>query len=187
MKILKESKTQLPITYLTNFVSRGWEEVGMLKEEVEAIKKEFKDIKKIEECVGNLIDTYLICIGTIEGILNDKKYVEFPEEVKEALTEEINPDLTAIDIIKDKLDIKSEDNEITFAEKGQIEEEDADKLVVEVSDEELEIIETEINEDEIEDESEEEIEAFEDEKIEEKPAKKADDFEPFEYFVDFED
>jgi hypothetical protein len=163
----------------------------MLKEEIEAIKAEFKDVKKIEDCVSNLVDAYLICIGYIEGILNDKKYVEFPEEVKEALTEEIDPDLTAIDVIKDKLDIKSEDNEITFAEKGQIEEEDADKLVVEVSDEELEVIESEISEEESEEESEEkseeEIEAFEDEEIEEKPAKKVDDFEPFEYFVDFED
>jgi hypothetical protein len=163
----------------------------MLKEEIEAIKAEFKDVKKIEDCVSNLVDAYLICIGYIEGILNDKKYVEFPEEAKEALTEEIDPDLTAIDVIKDKLDIKSEDNEITFAEKGQMEEEDADKLVIEVSDEELEVIESEISEEETEDESEEkseeEIEAFEEEEIEEKPAKKDDNFEPFEYFVDFED
>jgi hypothetical protein len=167
----------------------------MLKEEIEAIKAEFKDVKKIEDCVSNLVDAYLICIGYIEGILNDKKYVEFPEEAKEALTEEIDPDLTAIDVIKDKLDIKSEDNEITFAEKGQMEEEDADKLVIEVSDEELEVIESEISEEEIEEEteeeseekSEEEIEVFEDEEIEEKPTKKVDDFEPFEYFVDFED
>ena len=187
MKILKESKEQLPITYLTNFVSRGWEEVGMLKEEIEAIKAEFKDVKKIEDCVSNLIDAYLICIGYIEGILNDKKYVEFPEEAKEALTEEINPDLTAIDIIKDKLDIQGEDNEVIFAEKGQMEEEDADKLVIEVSEEELEVIESEISEDESEEKSEEEIEDFEDEEIKEKPAKKDDNFEPFEYFVDFED
>ena len=37
MKILKESKENLPIAFLTDFISKGWEEVGYLKADIEAI------------------------------------------------------------------------------------------------------------------------------------------------------
>lgn len=180
MKI-NENKDNLPITYLTTLVSRGWEEVGMLREEIEAVKKEFKNTGAIEECVNNLIDAYLICIGTVEGILDNKKYVKFPEEasaLKEAV-EEIKPEMEAIDVIKNQVELQVEDDEVSLVNKGA---EDADKLVLDVSDEEHEILESEF-------EDNEDFEYIADDEVE-KNNKSSDnkekEFEPFEYFCDFE-
>lgn len=180
MKI-NENKDNLPITYLTTLVSRGWEEVGMLREEIEAVKKEFKNTSAIEECVNNLIDAYLICIGTVEGILDNKKYVKFPEEasaLKEAV-EEIKPEMEAIDVIKNQVELQVEDDEVSLVNKGA---EDADKLVLDVSDEEREILESEF-------EDNEDFEYIADDEVE-KNNKSSDnkekEFEPFEYFCDFE-
>ena len=96
MKILKENKImqeELPITFITSFVSRGWEEVGMLKEQIKALKSEFKNIDKIEEILQGLIDAYLINIGQLELFLHDNDYVEVPnieeqEEESKALEKE---------------------------------------------------------------------------------------------------
>lgn len=90
MKILKEQQTrqdELPITFITSFVSRGWEEVGMLKEQIKALKTEFKNVDKIEEILQGLIDAYLINIGQLELFLQENDYVEVPE-VEETETEE---------------------------------------------------------------------------------------------------
>lgn len=180
MKI-NENKDNLPITYLTTLVSRGWEEVGMLREEIEAVKKEFKNTGAIEECVNNLIDAYLICIGTVEGILDNKKYVKFPEEasaLKEAV-EEIKPEMEAIDVIKNQVELQVEDDEVSLVNKGA---EDADKLVLDVSDEEREILESEF-------EDNEDFEYIADDEVEKNNKSsdnKEEEFEPFEYFCDFE-
>ena len=34
MKILKEAKEKLPVSFLTDFVSRSWDDVGYLKETI---------------------------------------------------------------------------------------------------------------------------------------------------------
>lgn len=153
----------------------------MLREEIEAVKKEFKNTSAIEECVNNLIDAYLICIGTVEGILDNKKYVKFPEEasaLKEAV-EEIKPEMEAIDVIKNQVELQVEDDEVSLINKGA---EDADKLVLDVSDEEREILESEF-------EDNEDFEYIADDEVE-KNNKSSDnkekEFEPFEYFCDFE-
>lgn len=177
MKILKESKELLPISYITSFISKGWDEIGNLKEELKAIKETFKENKKVEDCLNNLIDSYLICVGQMEELLSNKKYLEFPEEkdLKEALTEEVKPDLEAIDIIKDKLDIQGDEetNEIIFSEKDQIEDPEAQKLTIEVNDEEFDVISSEIQ-------SEEEFEEKESTKDKEEVK------EAFEYYCDFD-
>ena len=50
MEVLKESKEKLPVAFVTAFVSEGWEKVGFLKEELEAIKKEFR-IQRSLQCL----------------------------------------------------------------------------------------------------------------------------------------
>ena len=170
---LNESKTSLPITYLTNFVSRGWGEIGNLKEEIQAIKKEFKDIKKIESCINDLIDAYLVCVGKLEGILSAEKYVEFPEEaeaLKESI-EEIKPELTAIDIIKDNVELQIDDEEVVLKNEDS-------ELILDITDEESEILEDEFSDKDFEEDDFEELE--------DKKEKTKDSFEPFEYFCDFE-
>ena len=80
MKILKESKETLPIAFLTDFISKGWEEVGYLKADIEAIKEAYKGTKPIEVLIQDLIDAYLVCIGQLEAHLHDNKYLDYPEE-----------------------------------------------------------------------------------------------------------
>ena len=80
MKILKESKETLPIAFLTDFISKGWEEVGYLKADIEAIKEAYKGTKPIEGLIQDLIDAYLVCIGQLEAHLHDNKYLDYPDE-----------------------------------------------------------------------------------------------------------
>lgn len=110
MKILKENKImqeELPITFITSFVSRGWEEVGMLKEQIKALKSEFKNIDKIEEILQGLIDAYLINIGQLELFLHDNDYVEVPnieEQEKQEEQEEESEVLEKEDIEDDEIE-----------------------------------------------------------------------------------
>ena len=92
MKILKEAKEKLPISFLTDFISRGWDDVGYLKETIAAIKEVYSGTKEIEDLLQALIDAYLVCIGQMEAHLHDNKYIEFPEESK--LNEDININIT---------------------------------------------------------------------------------------------
>lgn len=87
MNILKENKEKLPIDFLTQFVSNGWNEVGNLKASIEAIKATFKDTTKVEGILNELVDAYLIAIGQAELYMQDKNYIDQPEEIKESLTE----------------------------------------------------------------------------------------------------
>ena len=92
MKILKEAKEKLPVSFLTDFISRGWDDVGYLKETIAAIKEVYSGTKEIEDLLQSLIDAYLVCIGQMEAHLHDNKYIEFPEESK--LNEDININIT---------------------------------------------------------------------------------------------
>jgi hypothetical protein len=106
MNILKESKETLPIAFLTDFISKGWEEVGYLKADIEAIKEAYKGTKPIEDLIQELVDAYLVCIGQLEAHLNDKKYLDFPEDsgLGGAKLEE---DLE-LKVSTDKIEIKTE-------------------------------------------------------------------------------
>ena len=118
MKILKESKEALPIAFLTDFISKGWEEVGYLKADIEAIKQSFKGTQKVEELIQSLIDAYLVCIGQLEAHISDKKYIEYPEEsgLGETLKESLEEDLN-ITVNTDKIEIKVEPEQV---EEGKI-------------------------------------------------------------------
>lgn len=103
MKILKEAKEKLPIDFITQYISKGWEEVGTIKASIDAIKQNFTDTKDVSEILQDLSDAYLIAIGQLQGILQDKKYVDIPEEakdnLKESLTEEL-PDAKVLGLDK---------------------------------------------------------------------------------------
>ncbi len=92
MKILQEAKEKLPVSFLTDFVSRGWDDVGYLKETIAAIKEVYSGTEEIEKLLSDLIDAYLVCIGQMEAHLHDNKYIEFPEESK--LNEDVNITVT---------------------------------------------------------------------------------------------
>lgn len=118
MKLLKEEQIrqeELPITFITSFVSRGWEEVGMLKEQIKALKEEFggKGIEKIEEIFQGLIDAYLINIGQLELFLHENDYVEVPEIEEEKVEEPVEEEETEEEVeIEDEVEIEVEPQKI---------------------------------------------------------------------------
>ena len=79
---LKEAKEKLPISFLTDFISRGWDDVGYLKETIKSISENFSGTKEIEGLLQDLIDAYLVCIGQLELHLGEKNYLDIPEEAK---------------------------------------------------------------------------------------------------------
>lgn len=160
MKILKEAKETLPIAFLTDFISKGWEEVGYLKADIEAIREAYKGTKPIEALIQDLIDAYLVCIGQLEAHLHDKKYLEYPEESGLNSTK-LDEDLE-LKISTDKVEIKTE----KFTPVDINEEDDIITIGVE------------------ETATEEELEAP---KQRLTPNRGVTVSEPFEYFVEFEE
>lgn len=113
MKLLKEEQIrqeELPITFITSFVSRGWEEVGMLKEQIKALKEEFggKGIEKIEEIFQGLIDAYLINIGQLELFLHENDYVEVPEIEEEKVEEPTEEEIEEVEEAEEEVEIEDE-------------------------------------------------------------------------------
>ena len=85
---LNESKEKLPISFLTDFVSRGWDDVGYLKETIKSISESFSGTKKVEELLQALVDAYLVCIGQLEAHLQAKDYLDTDLDSK--LTEDVD-------------------------------------------------------------------------------------------------
>lgn len=85
---LTESKEKLPISFLTDFVSRGWDDVGYLKETIKSISESFSGTKKVEELLQALVDAYLVCIGQLEAHLQAKDYLDTDLDSK--LTEDVD-------------------------------------------------------------------------------------------------
>lgn len=187
MKVtLQESKEKLPLSFLTDFVSRGWESIGMLKQEIAAISEQFSGTKKIEDLLQALVDAYLICVGQIELHMQNKDYLDFPEEAKEEslkedlsdkekISEESEDDeikaKEVLDVLEDKIDIHGEDDMITIAEKGQLENPEAPKIETEVTEDEFDVLAQE----------------FHDAEAEEKNDPSDEIKEEFEYFCDFDE
>lgn len=158
MKILKESKENLPIAFLTDFISKGWEEVGYLKADIEAIREAYKGTKPIEGLIQDLIDAYLVCIGQLEAHLQDKNYLEYPEDSGlsgDKLEEELE-----IKVSADKVEIKTEKTTPV-----EVNEED-DIITIGVAEPE---------------------EKFDDSKLAMSDEQVKRVTEPFEYFVDFDE
>ena len=161
MKIINESKKEkLPIDFITQFVSKGWDEVGMLKASKDAIKATFKETTKVESIIQDLIDSYLVCIGQMELYLDKKDYLDIPEasELNEAAnTDEdlkLQEDLELKNSGDFDVEVKQEDNKV--------------KIEIEPKEEEPE--------------TEEEEEQETEEEAEDKAVTKQD---AFEYFMDF--
>ena len=85
---LTESKEKLPISFLTDFVSRGWDDVGYLKETIKSISESFSGTRKVEELLQALVDAYLVCIGQLEAHLQAKDYLDTDIDTK--LTEDVD-------------------------------------------------------------------------------------------------
>lgn len=98
MRILKEETEiieTIPVSFITDMMSKSWDEVGYLKEASAALKETYKDTAKVEELMQDLMDAYLVFIGQLELYLHkeenivtaadetDSKNVEEVEETEE--------------------------------------------------------------------------------------------------------
>lgn len=160
MKVLKESKETLPIAFLTDFISKGWEEVGYLKADIEAIGEAYAGTKPIQGLIQDLIDAYLVCIGQLEAHIQDKNYLEYPEDSGLSgtkLEEELELKVSA-----DKIEIKTEKTTPV-----EVNEED-DLITIGLSEEPVEA----------------QIDTIEAQPVNKKPVADEDQFE---YFCDFDE
>lgn len=76
MRILKEdtvAKETLPVSFITDMMSKGWDEVGYLREASAAISEHYEETTKIEQLMQELMDAYLVFIGQLELYLHDKE------------------------------------------------------------------------------------------------------------------
>lgn len=83
MRILKEEaeiQESLPVSFVTDMMSKGWDEVGYLREASAAIKETYKDTAKIEELMQDLMDAYLVFIGQLELYLHNEEDIVAPTE-----------------------------------------------------------------------------------------------------------
>ena len=136
MKILKENtelKEILPVSFLTDMISKGWEEVGYLKESSTAIREAYKDTSKIEALMQELMDAYLVFIGQIEMYLEDKENIsadateeseptpavakELPEAELKIEPINVDDDLPEEDLETDIEAAKENEDTMTFSDK----------------------------------------------------------------------
>lgn len=100
-KVLQESLEEYPDSFITTFISDGWDKVSLLKGQIEGIKEEFKDVDEVIEILQDLTDAYLVSIGRFEALLSDRSGIEVPkpdeadvEKKDEAETEDKTEDDT---------------------------------------------------------------------------------------------
>lgn len=102
MKILKEAKDQLPSSFVTDKISKLWEEIGYIKEEQKAIKQTFSGTDKVIEILRELEDSYLIAVSRLQAFASNKNIVVLPEaDGKAAIKEALEEDAPAADILQD--------------------------------------------------------------------------------------
>ena len=118
MRILREdnenTKETLPVSFVTDMMSKGWDEVGYLKEAAAAIKETYVDTAKVEELMQDLMDAYLVFIGQLELYLDKEADIATSTEKPE--TKEADEEAEATDENdddkNDKEDDKSEEPEV---------------------------------------------------------------------------
>ena len=102
MKILKEAKDQLPSSFVTDKISKLWEEIGYIKEEQKAIKQTFSGTDKVIEILRELEDSYLIAVSRLQAFAAKKNMVVIPEaDGKATIKEGLEEDAPAADILQD--------------------------------------------------------------------------------------
>ena len=90
MQTIYESKKQeLPVMLVTDFIAKGWSQIGLLKDQIKVFSKEFKDAKAITDSLQALVDSYLICVGQLSAYL-DKQHDLNPQAAAQALREDVS-------------------------------------------------------------------------------------------------
>lgn len=79
---------------VTQLLQDGWGEIGGLQDQI-SLLNQYKNSSKLTSILQKLLDAYLIFVGQLEGYLDDKNIVDFPDEKQ--LKEEINPKINEND------------------------------------------------------------------------------------------
>lgn len=93
-------KEELPVSFITSFVSESWDRVGVLQDQIKSIESAFIGTEKVISVMQELLDTYLICIGQMESFLDStdlntsENPVEIPQIINKVKSEEV-PDKSA--------------------------------------------------------------------------------------------
>lgn len=82
IKINENKKEDMPVSYMADFISRGWQTVGMLQTDVEQLGKTFNKASKTVEIIQDLIDAYLISLGQMQELIGKQTKLDFPPEAK---------------------------------------------------------------------------------------------------------
>lgn len=83
MKI-QESKEKLPVTFITDFIKTGWDIIGNLKADKDAIKANYAKTSDIAEILQDIIDAYTVAVSRMTGIAQNKDYLDYEiEDLKE--------------------------------------------------------------------------------------------------------
>jgi len=83
MKI-QESKEKLPITFITSFIKNGWEMIGNLTADADAIKANYAKTGDIAEIIQDVVDAYTVAVSRMEGIVQKAEYLNYEiEDLKE--------------------------------------------------------------------------------------------------------
>ena len=117
---LKESKEKVPATFITSYISDAWDRVGYIKADIEAIKEQYTNTGVVIECLQDILDAYLIAAGRLQAFLDNKNYVNIPDEpIKESIAESINNEVSedlnidTVNISIDEIEIEPELEETT--------------------------------------------------------------------------
>ena len=98
-------KENMPASLLTEFISKGWTEIGDLKNTIQSIGTDFKNGNEIKNILQDLSDAYMICVGRLEKYLDDADYIE--QTPVEAASEVQNDDEEPVKIEQDKMPAKA--------------------------------------------------------------------------------
>jgi len=90
VQIQESKKEKLPLDFITTFVGKLWDEIGILQAQMDAIKSTYSGTSEINPILQDLLDSYIICVGRLQNQLSDKKYIDMPDDKELALTEAID-------------------------------------------------------------------------------------------------
>jgi len=111
---LNESKEKITTSVVTDLISRAWEEIGLVKANIEQLGKAYSNTSKLVDIFEELLDSYLIYVGQLEAFLTDNNLVEYPEE-NNAINEQLslNEDTYSKTIIERKpIDLPNKEVEL---------------------------------------------------------------------------
>ena len=97
---------------VTQLLQDGWGEIGGLQDQI-SLLNQYKNSSKLTSILQKLLDAYLIFVGQLEGYLDDKNIVDFPDEkqLKEEITQKINEDAQKTNKIFQSIDKKDDSDE----------------------------------------------------------------------------